>query len=61
MTKEIPHLIIATPLFPGYVDITQGSEEALQSATATVGPISVAIDASHMSFRFYSGGVYNEQ
>jgi len=40
-------------------DIPQGSETALLAATYMT-PTSVAIDASHSSFQFYSGGVYNE-
>lgn len=44
----------------GFKDIPSGSENALKEATAKVGPISVAIDASHRSFQLYRGGVYNE-
>ncbi|XP_028293259.1 cathepsin L1-like isoform X2 [Gouania willdenowi] len=44
----------------GHVDVTQFDEDALKEAVATIGPVSVAIDASHASFQLYTSGVYNE-
>ncbi len=42
----------------GYKDV-YGGELGLKQAIANIGPISVAIDASHQDFRFYKDGVYS--
>merc|ERR1711962_1120289 len=46
---------------PSWVDVVKGSEADLQKAVATVGPISVGIDASRPTFHFYKKGVYHDK
>merc|ERR1712168_40302 len=44
-----------------WTDIPSGSEPDLQKAIATVGPISVGIDASQYTFQLYAGGIYYDE
>ncbi|CAF1026707.1 unnamed protein product [Adineta steineri] len=44
----------------GFVNISFGSEAALQQAVALLGPVAASVDARHQLFQFYRSGVYNE-
>ena len=41
------------------ISISSGSEEDLQTAVASIGPISVAVDASSNAFRVCERSVYH--
>lgn len=45
----------------GWVNVTTNDENALRLAIFKHGPVSVAIDASHKTFSFYSNGVYYDE
>ncbi|KAG6457108.1 hypothetical protein O3G_MSEX010113 [Manduca sexta] len=53
--------VTAVTSMSGWVNVTTNDENALKLAIFKHGPISVAIDASHKSFSFYSNGVYYEE
>lgn len=44
----------------GYMIIATGNEMDLAANVAVYGPAAIAIDSNHMSFRLYSGGIYDE-
>ncbi|GMR35909.1 hypothetical protein PMAYCL1PPCAC_06104, partial [Pristionchus mayeri] len=44
----------------GFVQIPAGNEEAMKVAVATIGPLSVSIDASSRAFSSYASGIYDD-
>lgn len=54
-----PNVTLVAPI-NGWVNVTSGDPNAMRLAVFQHGPISVAIDASHKTFSFYSNGVYYE-
>jgi len=50
--------VTLTAKITGYVNVIPQNVDALKIAIVKHGPISVAIDASHKTFSFYSHGVY---
>ncbi|XP_020293033.1 digestive cysteine proteinase 1 [Pseudomyrmex gracilis] len=50
--------VTLTAKITGYVNVPSGDVNSLKIAIAKHGPVSVAIDASHKTFSFYSNGVY---
>jgi len=44
----------------GFVDLPCGDETTLKETVGTIGPVSVAVDSSQISFQFYTSGVYYE-
>lgn len=57
---SVPNAKKANVTVRGFTRISSGNEEDLQRALALHGPISVAIDATGLSFRNYAGGIYHE-
>jgi len=44
----------------GAVNISEGGEQSLKESVAIFSPVSVEVDASHISFQAYKSGVYYE-
>lgn len=48
-------------IFEFYILYFLGKEDELKAAVASIGPISIAMDASQFDFEFYGGGIYNNK
>lgn len=49
------------PSRQGFARVPRYDDAALREALLSRGPLAISFDASHPSFRFYSGGVYREE
>ncbi|XP_063040256.1 procathepsin L-like [Engraulis encrasicolus] len=57
--QDVPRDMIAAKV-TGFLQVPPGDESALKDVVAKEGPVTVSVDARHISFKDYTTGVYHE-